>query len=68
MSDYTANYLVIRCVELEVEEKHEEMKTCARQTILMQVSAVVALRYSLPFVVRMVADMHIWQCAALAVH
>lgn len=32
----TANYLVIRCIDLEVEEKHALMEQVAHQTIVMQ--------------------------------
>jgi hypothetical protein len=38
VSEYTANYLVVRAVDLQVEEKHDEMKRVARQAVLMQVS------------------------------
>ncbi|XP_041097967.1 hsp90 co-chaperone Cdc37 [Polyodon spathula] len=34
--DETANYLVIMCIDLEVEEKHALMEQVAHQTIVMQ--------------------------------
>lgn len=34
--EYTANYLVIWCIDLEVEEKHALMERVAHQTICMQ--------------------------------
>lgn len=42
VSESTANYLVVRAVDYEVESKHKEMRTVARQTILMQVRFMMA--------------------------
>ncbi|KAG7491309.1 hypothetical protein MATL_G00002200 [Megalops atlanticus] len=36
VSEETANYLVIMCIDLEVEEKHALMEQVAHQTIVMQ--------------------------------
>lgn len=34
--EHTSNHLVVWCIDLEMEEKHELMKSIARQTISMQ--------------------------------
>eukprot|EP00123_Amoebidium_parasiticum_P022595 comp9081_c0_seq1/m.4256 comp9081_c0_seq1/g.4256 ORF comp9081_c0_seq1/g.4256 comp9081_c0_seq1/m.4256 type:complete len:357 (-) comp9081_c0_seq1:620-1690(-) len=47
-SEFTANYLVVWAVDCEVEEKHERMKTIARQTILMQYLIEFAKNVSKP--------------------
>jgi len=36
LCEYTANYLIVRCVDLEVEEKKAEMLVCAHQCLTMQ--------------------------------
>jgi hypothetical protein len=37
VNEYTANFLVVWCVDLQIDEDESSVETVAKQTILMQV-------------------------------